>query len=95
MITGKIMAEASQRFTAHLTPLQVAPKNAMSPAELAKILTDLDLAQTAGARLIGVTDRTMRRWCAGDVPIPMIAARFLRYLVRTGASPIRVMETLL
>ncbi len=42
----------------------------MTGRQLRAALKQLGLAQTATARLLGVNVRTMRRWIAGDVPVP-------------------------
>lgn len=39
--------------------------------------------QTHLARAVGVTDRTMRRWVAGDAPIPPPAALAISLLVES------------
>jgi hypothetical protein len=54
----------------------------------------MPVAVGAQLRLLGVNERTARRWATGDYPIPPPAARFLRYLARAKISPIAVMETL-
>lgn len=50
----------------------------MSPAELRTILDGLHLPQVRAAKLLGVDDRTMRRWIKGDAPMPELAVRVLR-----------------
>jgi DNA-binding transcriptional regulator YiaG len=49
-------------------------------------LETLGLTQGGGARLLGVDDRTSRRWACGERDIPPPAERFLRYLIATGRS---------
>lgn len=49
-------------------------------------IAQLGLSQLAAARLLGVDDRTSRRWANGERDIPPPAARFLLYLVATGRS---------
>ena len=46
----------------------------------------LGLSQAAAARLLGVDERTSRRWANGERDIPPPAQRFLRYLIATGRS---------
>jgi len=46
----------------------------------------LGLSQIAAARLLGVDERTSRRWANGERDIPPPAERFLRYLIATGRS---------
>jgi DNA-binding transcriptional regulator YiaG len=82
-------------FSKALTPLNRPPSvDAMAPEELHAILDDLGLSANAAARLLGVNERTARRWSAKEAPIPPTVARFLRYLHRTKASPQEVMEIL-
>lgn len=54
----------------------------MTPTQLRAILFRLGLTQAAAARLVGVPDRTMRKWLAGDHDMPESAAILLRLLVR-------------
>jgi DNA-binding transcriptional regulator YiaG len=85
----------SHRFSKHLTPIDKPPSpDAMTPDELLEVLGALGLSISAAARLLGVNDRTVRRWSAGDAPLPPPATRFLRYLHRAKISPQKVMETL-
>jgi DNA-binding transcriptional regulator YiaG len=58
----------------------------MTSDEYRKALETLDLTQGGGARLLGVDDRTSRRWACGEREIPPPAERFLRYLIATGRS---------
>jgi DNA-binding transcriptional regulator YiaG len=82
-------------FTRHLTPTIGEPSaDAMSPEEFAEVLDQLGLSQSAVARLMGVNDRTARRWGKGTSPIQPPVARFLRFLDRAQISPVFVMETL-
>ena len=37
--------------------------------------------QSKAARLIGLTDRSMRRYLAGDLPIPLSVDYALRYVI--------------
>lgn len=58
-------------------------------------LARLDLSQVAAARLLGVDDRTSRRWATGERDVPPPAERFLRYLIatrKTGEQAMRVLE---
>jgi DNA-binding transcriptional regulator YiaG len=82
-------------FTLHLTPVaRIVQPDAMSAEEFVDLLGALKLSQNAAARLLGVNERTVRRWAAGDTPILPVAARFVRFLARAKISPITVMETL-
>jgi DNA-binding transcriptional regulator YiaG len=66
----------------------------MPREELERILRQLKLSQSAAGRLLGVDERNVRRWLAGEYPVFPPAARFLRFLVGAKISPITVMETL-
>jgi DNA-binding transcriptional regulator YiaG len=58
----------------------------MTSDEYRETLEALGLTQGGGARLLGVDDRTSRRWACGEREIPPPAERFLRYLMATGRS---------
>lgn len=58
----------------------------MTSDEYRDALEALGLTQGAGAKLLGVDDRTSRRWACGERDIPPPAERFLRYLIATGRS---------
>ena len=65
------------RFSKHLTPIDKPPSpDAMTPDELLEVLGALGLSVSAAARLLGVNDRTVRRWSSGDAPLPPPATRF-------------------
>jgi DNA-binding transcriptional regulator YiaG len=64
----------------------------MPAREFNRILGRLDLSLLAAAELLGVNDRTLRRWPSGAYPITPPAARFLCFLARTGRSPAGVMK---
>ncbi len=49
-------------------------------------IESLGLSQLGAARLLGVNDRTSRRWASGEQDVPPPAERFLRYLIATGRS---------
>lgn len=55
----------------------------MSRDEFEAVLGELGLSTTAAAHLLGVNERTARRWVSGASPIPAPAARFLRYLAKS------------
>jgi transcriptional regulator with XRE-family HTH domain len=46
----------------------------------------LGMSQIAAAKLLGVDERTSRRWANGERDIPPPVSRFLAYLVATGRS---------
>lgn len=58
----------------------------MTSDEYRATLEALGLTQGGGARLLGVDERTSRRWACGERDIPPPAQRFLRYLIATGRS---------
>jgi DNA-binding transcriptional regulator YiaG len=58
----------------------------VTPDEYREALEQLGLTQGAGAKLLGVDERTSRRWACGERDIPPPAQRFLRYLIATGRS---------
>jgi DNA-binding transcriptional regulator YiaG len=58
----------------------------MTPDEYRAAIEALGLSQVAAARLLGVDDRTSRRWASGERDVPPPAQRFLRYLIATGRS---------
>lgn len=58
----------------------------MNNREYQAALDKLGLSQLAGARLLGVDDRTSRRWASGERPVPNPVERFLRFLIVLGMS---------
>lgn len=58
----------------------------MTPDEYRTTIETLGLSQVAAARLLGVDERTSRRWANGERDVPPPAERFLLYLVATGRS---------
>jgi transcriptional regulator with XRE-family HTH domain len=58
----------------------------MTADEYRKTIDQLGLTQSGAARLLGVDERTSRRWALGERDIPPPAERFLRYLLLTGRS---------
>jgi DNA-binding transcriptional regulator YiaG len=66
-----------------------------SAAEYRGLIARLGLTQIAAAQLLGVNERTSRRWALGEVSPHPTAKRFLRYLLvtgKTGDKAIRVLE---
>ena len=66
----------------------------MTPNEYRETIEKLGLSQIAAARLLGVDERTSRRWASGERDIPPPAVRFLRYLIatkKTGEQAMRVL----
>lgn len=66
----------------------------MTASEYRNALERLGLTQVAGARLLGVDDRTSRRWALGERDVPEPAARFLNYLMATGKSGEKALRVL-
>ena len=66
----------------------------MTPDQYRAVLEALGLTQSGGARLLGVDERTSRRWANGERDIPPPAQRFLRYLIATGRSGNYAMQRL-
>lgn len=58
----------------------------MTPDEYREAIERLGLSQVGAARLLGVNDRTSRRWASGEQDVTPPAERFLRYLIATGRS---------
>lgn len=58
----------------------------MTPEEYRLTIEHLGLSQIGAARLLGIDDRTSRRYALGERDIPPPVARFLRYLKVTGRS---------
>jgi len=66
----------------------------MSSSEFEKALATLGVNQIEAAELLGVDDRTIRRWVGKERDVPGPAIQFLRYLVaikRSGASAIKTL----
>lgn len=57
-------------------------------------LAALDLSQVGAARLLGVDERTSRRWANGERDVPAPAERFLRFLIAARIPPARVLKAL-
>jgi DNA-binding transcriptional regulator YiaG len=66
----------------------------MTPDEYRKALETLGLTQGGGARLLGVDERTSRRWACGERDIPPPVQRFLRFLIAIGKSGEHVIKLL-
>ncbi len=59
-------------------------------ARLLELLADAGLSQRAAARELEINERTMRRYCAGDSPVPwivLLAVERLRDTRRGRGSP--------
>lgn len=66
----------------------------MTADEYRAALAALDLSQVGAARLLGVDERTSRRWANGERDVPPPADRFLRFLIARGISAAAVFKTL-
>jgi len=66
----------------------------MTPDDYRAAIERLGLSQVAAARLLGVDERTSRRWACGERDIPPPAVRFLRYLIATGTTGEKAMRKL-
>lgn len=53
----------------------------MTPNQLRKLLNSAGLSQSEAARQIDITDRNMRRYIAGDLPIPRTVEFALLYVI--------------
>jgi hypothetical protein len=58
----------------------------MTAADYRKVIAKLGLSQARASVLLGVDERTSRRWAAGERTIPPPVARFLHYLLATKTS---------
>jgi DNA-binding transcriptional regulator YiaG len=50
----------------------------------------LGLNQAESAKFLGIHDRTVRKWIAGDAPIPRATAYLLRLMVKRRVSAFEV-----
>jgi len=66
----------------------------VTPDEYREMIERLGLSQKAAARLLGVDERTSRRWACGERDIPPPVARFLRCLIATRRSGEYAMKVL-
>jgi transcriptional regulator with XRE-family HTH domain len=66
----------------------------MTGDEYRNAIAALGLQQTEAARLLGVDERTSRRWASGEREIPPPVARFLQLLLATGMTGAKAIELL-
>jgi transcriptional regulator with XRE-family HTH domain len=59
----------------------------MNHKQLRQLLESAGVSQSEAARLIGITDRTLRRYIAGDLPVPRPVALALLYVVAQRVQP--------
>ena len=55
--------------------------NIVNASELRKLLDGNALSQIAAARELGIDPRTMRRYVAGDTPIPRVLELAMLFLI--------------
>lgn len=58
----------------------------MNAKELRSILEASELSQSAAARALDIDPRTMRRYIAGDVPIPQVVELAIREITRSWST---------
>ena len=54
----------------------------MTPVQLTALLERASLSQSEAARQLGINARTMRKYIAGDAPIPKVVELALRYVAQ-------------
>lgn len=59
----------------------------MTANQLQKLLDSGDLSQRGAARDLGISERQMRRYCAGDAPVPKVIELALRYVCEHKDKP--------
>lgn len=62
------------------------------PAYIRQLLSDAGLSQVAAAKILGVSDRHMRRYVAGNVPCPY-PVQFCLETMRRGAAARRLVRS--
>lgn len=60
---------------------------AITPEQFQRLLAELGLTQSSAAEFLGVDERTMRRWIAGDYTARKSAVKLLRLMYIKGYSP--------
>lgn len=58
----------------------------MTPSQFRAILDRLGFPQVGAAQFLDVDDRTVRRWIAGDVPVPRSVEMLLRLMDECPAA---------
>jgi hypothetical protein len=53
----------------------------MTPKQLQKLLDSAELSQRGAARELDINERTMRKYVAGDSPIPRVIELAVRHLI--------------
>lgn len=62
----------------------------MTPKQYQDAIDRLGLSQRKSADIVGVTERQVRKWIAGDNRIPESVARLLRLMIKHGIDPAEV-----
>lgn len=55
----------------------------MTALQLKKLLARANLSQVGAARALDISDRNMRRYIAGELPVPRVVEYALLYLIET------------
>ncbi len=58
----------------------------MNQQQLMAAIAQLNLTQASLARALDISDRTMRRYVAGDAPIPRVVELAVKYLLALRAA---------
>jgi hypothetical protein len=58
----------------------------MSAKELQATLDRLEVSQRSAAKQMGISERNMRRYIAGDLPVPRLVALALRSAARKSST---------
>lgn len=66
----------------------------MTPEQFRDLEARLGLNDQTMARLLGVTDRTVRRYTSGSAPIPEPVSRLLRLMLIMRLAPDQVLSLL-
>ncbi len=59
----------------------------MTPKQYADALERLGLSQRGAGKFLGVDERTVRKWVAGDARVPGSVGKLLRLMVRLKLNP--------
>ena len=66
----------------------------MTHTQFRETLATLSLSQVGAARLLGVNDRTARRWAKGEQDIPPPVVKFFKLMIALKLTPERVLKIL-
>lgn len=59
----------------------------MTALQLQRLLDRIEISQRAAAQVLEINERTMRRYCSGDSPIPKIVEMAVLYLAAQEQEP--------